>query len=86
MLESFENALRFLKDDQDKMILNYDFREKCEHNERMIPVMIVLSVQNYNNFKYFRVNRAKYSAFPEEKEIILANRTKVFVIGAKTIV
>lgn len=83
MLESFENALRFLSNYQEETFLNYDFKEKSEKNDNdLISVMIVLSVQNYNSFKYYRVNRAKYSAYPNEKEIILPDATKVFIIGA----
>ena len=65
--------------------LNYDFRDddQFEIQEGMLPCMFVLSVQNYNGFKYFRMNREKYSAYASEQEIILADGTQAYVIGVE---
>lgn len=63
MFESFKNALRFLSQNDYERNLNYDFRENDLDVPDKLQAIIVLSVQNYNSFKYFRMNREKYSAY-----------------------
>ena len=51
----------------------------------MVPVLFLISVQNYNGFNGFRLNGEKYSAYPLEREVILLDGTKVIVMKVEEI-
>ena len=67
--------------------MNYDFRDQKNNaaSADNVQAIFVLSAQNYSGFKYFRMNREKYSAYPHEKEIILADGTKTVIIGVQKV-
>ena len=84
--ESFGVALNFIRceEEQDPNDTNlYDFTNRENINE--CPVIFMISVQNYNNFNGFRLNGEKYSAYPQEKEVILLDGTQVVVMKVEDI-
>ena len=47
--------------------------------------MFVISVQNYYGFKCFSLNGEKYSAYPQENEVILLDGTQVVVMKVEEV-
>ena len=50
----------------------------------MIPVLFVMSCQNYESFSGLRLNNEAYTAYPYEQEIILAEGSEVIVLKVDT--
>ena len=56
------------------------FKKQDTQLNKMQRVLFFISVQNYNGFNGFRLNGEKYSAYPQEREVILLDGTKVIVM------
>ena len=89
--ESFRVAIRFVAGEQDHLDefsdlgrssipKNRYFEDEEAREGAMVPVLFLISVQNYNGFNGFRLNGEKYSAYPLEREVILLDGTKVVVM------
>lgn len=49
------------------------------YNE-LVPVLFVLSIQNYRGYAGFRLNLDKYSAYANEQEVLLKEGCEVYVL------
>lgn len=87
--ESFKVALSFTQYHHTDKNLLHDFTSgetnKAKENDDEVSVMFIISVQNYNGFKCFRLNGEKYSAYPQEKEVILLDGTQVAVMNVEEV-
>ena len=80
-------ALNFTHLQKEAPIMPFDFSiDKKIHNaSQHCSVMFVFSIQNYNGFKCFSLNGEKYSAYPQEKEVILLDGTQVVVLKVEEV-
>lgn len=49
-------------------------------NNKDVPVLFVVCMQNYEKFEGFRLNSYKYSAYPQEEEVLLPMTTQLYVV------
>jgi len=52
----------------------------------MRPVIFVICLQNYNGFKGFRLNKAKYSSHHHDEELLLLDGVTMFVVNVEELV
>ena len=85
--ESFKMALSFTHFNKDLPVLPFDFSSPApeQSSDHYRSVMFVFSIQNYNGFKCFHLNGEKYSAYPEENEVILLDGTQVVVMKVEEV-
>ena len=57
-----------------------DFAKTSDRDQEM--VLFVICIQNYKDFEGFRMNNRQYTAYPEEKEILLMEGFPVAILGA----
>ena len=61
-----------------------DFAIKTQTKGRVM-VLFVMLVRNYDGYDGFRLNDIKYSAHPEEREVLFAEGCPVFVMGVEEV-
>ena len=49
------------------------------------PTLFVISVRNYRGFAGFRLNQPQYSAHPHEKEFLLQDGLRMFVLKVEEV-
>lgn len=49
------------------------------------PTLFVISVRNYRGFAGFRLDRPQYSAHPQEKEHLLMDSLRMFVLKVEEV-
>ena len=54
-------------------------------DESLQSVLFVMSIQNYKNYPGFRANTEDYSAYHHEKEIILMEGIRMFVMEVEEV-
>ena len=52
--------------------------EECEDDQ--MPVIFVISCQNYDAFPGFRLNNQEYTAYPHEEEILLSEGCPALIL------
>ena len=63
-----------------KVALEFCFKES-EFNYNKIPVLFVISCQNYESITGFRLNNSAYATYPYEEEILLMEGSRVVILG-----
>ena len=82
--ESFRIAMNFVQGKSEQTWLQNKYFNDPD-DEEIVPVLFLISVQNYNGFNGFRLNGEKYSAYPLEREVILLDGTKVIVMKVEEV-
>ena len=49
-------------------------------DDQLVPILFVVCMQNYDKFEGFRLNSYKYSAYPDEEEVLLPQSCQLYVL------
>ena len=60
--------------------LDFAFKTVDIDGETTMPVLFVISCQNYDAFPGFRLNKRGFTAYPQEEEILLSEGCPALIL------